>query len=109
FAILTGILPFEFDRLLGAGCDFLQRQLHLRFQIESALRLDRGVTSATPATPACAKCAAENVVEHRKDVGDVHVRKVMMPAHAGMAELIVTPALVGIGKHLVRFGALLEL
>ena len=64
-----------------------------------------------PPPPPCrgsAERPAEDVVEHREDVADVHVREVVLPLDAGVAELVVAPALLVVGQDLVRLGALLE-
>jgi len=52
--------------------------------------------------------SAEDVVEHRKDVADVHVGEVVLAVDALVAELVVAFAFFGIGEDFVSFGAFFE-
>ena len=65
--------------------------------------------AATGSAAAPAEGAAEDVVEHREDVADVHVGKVVLAVDAAVAELVVAAALLGVGEDLVGFGAFFEL
>ena len=98
------ILFFNFDRLLApratsesVSCTCISR---------SNPRCARGWPRLLAAT--ATERAAEDVVEHREDVANVHVREIVLSADALMAELIVPPALFVVGEHLVGLGALLE-
>src|SRR5205085_6095029 len=68
-------------------------------------------SAAAARTTEAAAEAAEDLVEHREDVADIHVREVVLPhpGHALVAELVVALSLRRIGEDLVRLGALLEL
>src|SRR5256885_2331683 len=78
-ALREQILFFEFDRLVGAVGDFFEAELDLGFEIEASLHATgprvRCPAAAEP-REAAAPEAAEDVVEHREDVADVHVREV---------------------------------
>ena len=102
-ALFALVLFFEFDGSLGAAGDLLKRELDLGLQIETAVgpRLPR-------ATRCACKRPAQNVVEHREDVADVHVREVVRALHALVAVLIITGALAVVGEHFVGFSAFLE-
>src|SRR5690606_25043778 len=99
---LTQVLPLELDGLLGALGDLVERQLDLNLQVEPACLGTAAAAAAETAQP------AEDVVEHREDVADVHVREVVRALHAGVAELVVAAALLLVGEHLVGFGTFLE-
>src|SRR5438445_12218395 len=68
-ACFTHVLLLEFQRFFAAGSDFLKRQLDLRFKIEAPA--DAPPASCPPTHPR-AERSAEDVVEHREDVADVH-------------------------------------
>src|SRR5262249_54098131 len=109
-AHLTVILLLKLDRLLHARRNFVQRQLHLRLEVVATASPLRGArpTAATHPTKATSHAAAEDLVEHREDVGDVHVRKIVLAADALVAELVVACAAGCVGEHLVCFRAFLE-
>src|SRR5947199_369601 len=79
-----------------AGGDFGEGELDLRFEVEAALR-----SRAARGAAATAAEAAEDVVEHREDVRDVHVGEVVRSLHARVAELVVAAALLIVGEDLV--------
>src|SRR5204863_7941186 len=87
-ALLAGVLLLELDCLLGAAGDLGERQLDLCFQIEPALHASRLCAAPPPPTTGPER-AAEDVLEHRKDVRRVHVREVVLvhPSHPLVAEL----------------------
>src|SRR5690606_39829668 len=90
------VLPLELDGLLRALGDFVERQLDLGLQVEPA-RLGAAPAPAEPAQP------AEDVVEHREDVADIHVREVVRARHARMTELVVAASLLLGGQPLAGF------
>src|SRR6185437_10840492 len=85
FAGVAGVLLIELDSLLGADSYFIERHFDLCFQIEAALR----ATATAAATALPAERAAKDVVEHREDVADVHMREIMLTGDARMAKLVV--------------------
>src|SRR5689334_3476853 len=98
FAALTEVLFFEFDRLLGAGRHFRERKLDLGFQIETAgCTLTWRARAATEAPEA----AAEDLIEHREDVGDVHVREVVLPTDPFVTILVIAPPFFRVGEDLI--------
>jgi hypothetical protein len=100
--MFTPILPLKIYCFFGPGGDFLKRHLDSRFKVVSAGSLPGASASAA------AKRSAENVVEHREDVRDIHVRKIMLAGNALVSKLIVSLALSRVGEHFVRLGAFLE-
>ena len=51
-----------------------ERQLDLRFQIEPAVPPRRAAPPRPPPPPQ----SAEDILEHREDVADVHVREIVL-------------------------------
>ena len=95
--------PLERDLALAAFEHLDQGDLHLGLEVVAA----RGAALAPAATAAL---AAEDVVEHREDVLDVHRVEVVSraAAEAGVAVAVIDGALLGIAQDLVGLGAFLE-
>src|SRR5262245_21332843 len=70
--------------------------------------MSSGARRRGASTSKSSKRAAEDVVEHREDVADVHMGEIVLAADALMAKLIVSPALAIVGENFIRLGAFLE-
>ena len=81
-------------------------RLDLGLQVEPALRRDRAAARPPPAAETRPPKMSSNI---EKMSADVHVREVVLPGDAGVAELVVALPLAVVGEDLVRLGALLEL
>src|SRR5207302_4688324 len=108
-AFFALVLFFEFDGSLSADGDFFQGEFDLGFQIEAAMLAMGARACRPPAAKSAAERPAEDVVEHREDVPDIHVRKIVRPLYALVAQLIVAGALVLVRQHLVGLSAFLEM
>src|SRR5690606_33003232 len=99
---LAGILPLKLDRLFRPLGHLAQRQLDLRLQVEPAA----GPAAAAPGPTA--EAAAEDVVEHREDVADVHVREVVLTGDPAVTVLVVAGPLLVVTQDLICLGRFLE-
>ena len=112
-ALVAGNRLIDFELLRHARCDLLQRKAHLDTDIRAAI--DR--TTATRGAESAAEVAAKDVAKLREDILHREAAKAATEAacttcgavHAGMAELVVAGALIGVRQHIVGFGCLLEL
>src|SRR4029077_18764663 len=115
FAGLAGLQARHGDLLLDAARRVDEIDAHVDAQVGAALRSRDG----PPRRPAAAENvphrepehAAEDVLEPGEDVGvEAAAERIARgAADAGMAEAIVTGALVGVGEDRVGLGRLLEL
>ena len=99
---LADIEAPELDLAFAAAERILELDLDLGLEVEAA---------RWPALAAPARLLAEDVVEHREDVVDMHRAEVMagVLAEPGVTMTVVELATLGVGQHLVRLGARLEL
>lgn len=102
-ALDADIEPSKFNVSGSALKNIFQRDLDLCFKVEAS-------GGAASASTRSSLASAENVVEHREDVIDIHSIEVMSgrAAETFMAELIVLAATIRVRQNLVRLGAFLE-
>ncbi len=110
-ARLAGFLPRNLDGRFGAARRFLERDLEVVAQIGAALRAAAAPAAAEQIAEAehVAEDVAEDVAELGEDRRIEAAAGAGRGAHARVAEAVVQAALLGVGEHRVRLGALLEL
>ena len=95
----------ERDLPLATFKHFLKRDFHHGFQVVSARR------SALTASATAARLPAEDVVEHREDVFNMHGIEIVSgaSAQASMSVAVIDRAAFRVAEHFVCLSALLEL
>ena len=104
-ALRADFKALERDFPLATFKHFLKRDFHHGFQVVSTRR------SALAASATAARLAAEDVVEHREDVLNMHGIEIVpgAPAQTSMSVAVVHRAAFRVAEHFVCLSALLEL